>query len=141
MIGPPPPEDEPLDPMIAKFFGIGHVPSEDENVVTGHACSAGEVTGTAKIVLTLDDAHKLEPGDVLVCRMTMPAWTPLFGVAAAVVADSGGPLSHCAIVAREYAIPCVAGTVNGTQVLRDGMLVRVDGTSGVVTVVSAKNRG
>jgi pyruvate,water dikinase len=141
MIGTPPPADQPPDPLIAKFFGIGHVPSDDANVITGHPCSAGSVTGIAKIVRTLDEADKLMPGDVLVCRMTMPAWTPLFGVAAAVVADSGGPLSHCAIVAREYGIPCVAGTVNGTSVLRDGMLIRVDGTTGIVTVVPAKTRG
>ncbi len=140
-IGTPPPEDAPPDPMLTKFFGVGLLPSEDANVITGHPCSSGVVTGIAKIVLTLDDAGKLLPGDVLVCRMTMPAWTPLFGVAAAVVADSGGPLSHCAIVAREYGIPCIAGTVNGTSVLRDGMRVRVDGSTGVATVLSDKTRG
>jgi pyruvate,water dikinase len=73
--------------------------------------------------------------------MTMPAWTPLFGVASAVVADSGGPLSHCAIVAREYGIPCIAGTVNGTAVLKDGMRVRVDGTTGIATVLTDGRRG
>ena len=140
-IGTLPPEDAPPDPMLTKFFGVGLLPSEDANVITGHPCSLGVVTGIAKIVLTLDDADKLLPGDVLVCRMTMPAWTPLFGVAAAVVADSGGPLSHCAIVAREYGIPCIAGTVNGTSVLRDGMRVRVDGSTGVATVLSDKTRG
>ncbi len=141
MIGTPPPDDAPPDPMMAKFFGVGLVPSDDASVITGHACSSGVVTGIAKIVLTLDDADKLQPGDVLVCRMTMPAWTPLFGVASAVVADSGGPLSHCAIVAREYGIPCIAGTVNGTAVLRDGMRVRVDGSTGVATVLTEKSRG
>ena len=71
----------------------------------------------------------------------MPAWTPLFGVASAVVADSGGPLSHCAIVAREYDIPCIAGTVNGTAILKDGLRVRVDGNTGTATVLSDKVRG
>jgi pyruvate,water dikinase len=141
LIGTPPPADAPPDPIVARFFGVGLVPSEDVNVVTGHACSTGVVTGIARVVPTLDDAAKLQPGDILVCRMTMPAWTPLFGVAGAVVADSGGPLSHCAIVAREYGIPCVAGTVNGTEVLRDGMRVRVDGGTGIVTVLSEKTRG
>jgi pyruvate,water dikinase len=141
MIGAPIPEDAPPDPIITKFFGVGQVPSDKEGVVTGHPCSSGVVTGVAKVVRTLDEAGKLEPGDVLVCRMTMPAWTPLFGVAAAVVADSGGPLSHCAIVAREYGIPCVAGTVNGTDVLKDGMRVRVDGAAGMVTVLGDAPRG
>jgi pyruvate,water dikinase len=135
LIGTPPPADVPPDPLVTKFFGFGHVPSEDTNVVTGHPCSRGVVTGPVKVVLTLDEAGKLEPGDILVCRMTMPAWTPLFGVAGGVIADSGGPLSHCAIVAREYGIPCVAGTVNGTQVLRDGMRVRLDGDTGIVNVL------
>jgi len=136
LIGAPPPPDVPLDPLAAKFFGIGIVPSEDRAVVTGHPCSNGVVTGVAKVVLTLDEAGKVNAGDILVCRMTMPAWTPLFGIVGAVVADAGGPLSHCAIVAREYMIPCVAGTVNGTQVLKDGMRVRVDGNTGVVTVLA-----
>jgi len=141
MIGTPPPADAPSDPIVAKFFGVGLVPSVDANVVTGHPCSRGVVTGVAKIIPTLDDAGKLQPGDILVCRMTMPAWTPLFGIAGAVVADSGGPLSHCAIVAREYGIPCVAGTVNGTAVLRDGMRVRVDGGTGIVAVLTERPRG
>jgi len=131
----------PPDPLVTKFFGIGLAPSGDPSMVTGHPCSAGVVTGEAKIVLTLDDADKLNPGDILVCPATMPAWTPLFGVVGAVVTDFGGPLSHCAIVAREYGIPCVAGTVNGTTVIKDGMQVRVDGSTGIVTILGKKARG
>jgi|CXWL01.1.fsa_nt_gi pyruvate,water dikinase len=141
MIGTPPPDDAPPDPLVAKFFGIGLVPSADAHVVTGHACSAGVVTGQAKVVRTLDEAGKINPGDILICRMTMPAWTPLFGVVSAVVADSGGPLSHCAIVAREYGIPCVAGTQNGTSVIKDGMRVLVDGSTGIVTILGEERRG
>ncbi len=65
----------------------------------------------------------------------MPPWTPLFGIAGAVVADSGGVLSHCAIVAREYGIPCVAGTKTGTRVIKDGMTLRVDGAAGIVEIL------
>lgn len=140
-IGAPPPEDAPPNPLLEKFFGLGLVPSADAHVVTGYPSSSGVVTGEAKVVLTLDQADKIKPGDVLVCRMTMPAWTPLFGVAAAVVADSGGPLSHCAIVAREYGIPCVAGTRNGTVTIKDGMRVRVDGSTGIVEILSDRRRG
>jgi pyruvate,water dikinase len=140
-LGTPPPADAPPNPLITKFFGVGMPPSGDPNVVTGHPCSAGTVTGEAKVVLTLEEAGKVNPGDILVCRMTMPAWTPLFGVVAAVVADSGGPLSHCAIVAREYEIPCVAGTANGTAVIKDGMQVRVDGSTGIVTILGKQRRG
>ncbi len=140
-LGTPPPDDVPPNPLVTKFFGVGLPPSEDPSIVTGHPCSKGIVTGEAKVVMTLDEAGKVAPGDILVCRMTMPAWTPLFGVVGAVVADSGGPLSHCAIVAREYEIPCVAGTVNGTAVLKDGMRVRVDGSTGIVTILDNKHRG
>ncbi len=141
MIGTPPPADVEPGPLVTKFFGLGLIASDDAQVITGHPCSTGVVTGVAKVVMTLDQADKINPGDVLVCRMTMPAWTPLFGVVSAVVADSGGPLSHCAIVAREYLIPCVAGTQNGTAVIKDGMRIRVDGGTGIVTILGDKPRG
>ena len=135
MIGAPPPPDAPPDPLVEKFFGMGVVPSEDTGVVVGHGVSAGVTEGIARVVLTLDDAWRLEADEILVCPNTMPAWTPLFGLAGGVVCDSGGPLSHCAIVAREYMIPCVAGTVVGTKAIRDGSRIRVDGGSGRVEIL------
>ena len=134
-IGTPPPADMPPDPLVTRFFGFGAHQDEDPTTVTGYPASSGVVTGVAKVVMTLDEAGKLEPGDILVCRMTMPAWTPLFGVVGAVVSDAGGPLSHCAIVAREYGIPCVAGTQVGTALLEDGMRVRVDGSTGIAQIL------
>ena len=134
-IGTPPPADMPPDPLVTKFFGFGVHQDDDASTVTGYPASSGQVTGVAKVVMTLDEADKLEPGDIMICRMTMPAWTPLFGVVGAVVSDSGGPLSHCAIVAREYGIPCVAGTQVGTSLLKDGMTVRVDGATGIVQIL------
>jgi pyruvate,water dikinase len=77
------------------------------------------------------------PGEVIVTVTTSPPWTPLFGVASAIVTDAGGALSHAAIVAREYGIPAVVGTVNGTARIRDGQLIRVDGTSGTVDLLEA----
>jgi rifampicin phosphotransferase len=74
---------------------------------------------------------------VLVAPWTNPSWTPLFSVAAAVVVDTGGPASHAAIVAREYGIPAVVGTVDGTTVLSDGMVVTVDGATGRVTAAGS----
>ena len=120
--------------MAKLFFGERREASRDPKVITGIGASAGTVTGTARVVRALSEAHKLLPGDVLVCEMTMPAWTPLFASVSAVVADSGGVLSHCAIVAREYRIPCVVGTQNGTQMLKDGQRVTVDGAQGIVRV-------
>ena len=133
-LGTQPPADAPRQATLERFFGFGHEPSGDPKVITGHGASKGVVSGRAKVVRTLAESDKLEPGDVLVCEMTMPSWTPLFSLVSAVVSDSGGVLSHCAIVAREYGIPCVVGTLVGTQRLRDGQVVTVDGARGVVRV-------
>ncbi len=69
---------------------------------------------------------------MLVAPATLPPWTPLFATVAAVVTDAGGILSHCAVVAREYGIPAVVGTGSATTTIRDGQMVEVDGTRGVV---------
>ena len=82
----------------------------------------------------LDEAKALQPGEILVTITTMPAWTPLFGTAAAVVTETGGALSHCAIVAREYGIPAVVGAFGATRAITTGQTISVDGTSGLVTI-------
>jgi len=85
---------------------------------------------------SLAEAGKLQPGDVLVAIATEPPWTPLFATAAAIVTDSGGVLSHSAVVAREYHIPAVVGTGHATGTFHDGQLIEVDGNAGIVRVVS-----
>lgn len=107
----------------------------DDAVVTGMPASAGNVVGTARVILSLDDAHRLQPGEILVTYATAPPWTPLFAIAAAVVTDAGGPLAHCAVVAREYGIPAVVGAGNATTAIRDGATIAVDGASGTVKSV------
>ncbi|MDF2049055.1 PEP-utilizing enzyme [Arthrobacter sp. Cr_A7] len=72
------------------------------------------------------------PGEVLVARVTAPAWTPLFTDAAAVVTDGGNLAAHASLIAREYGIPAVVGTGNATHVLRTGQLVTVDGNAGTI---------
>lgn len=103
-----------------------------EAVLRGLPGSPGIAEGTVKVITNPSEFHKLKQGDILVAPYTTPAWTPLFRLAAGVVVDTGGPLSHAAIVAREYGIPAVMGTGSATKVLRDGMRVRVDGTRGLV---------
>ncbi len=100
--------------------------------LAGIAASAGKARGSARVVMTLDQAAGLQPGEILVTRSTTPLWTPLFAIAAAVVTDGGGILSHCAIVAREYGIPAVVGTKSATHQIRSGSDISVDGTEGVV---------
>ncbi|HEX2032781.1 MAG TPA: PEP-utilizing enzyme, partial [Chloroflexota bacterium] len=101
-------------------------------LVSGAPASPGVAEGRVCIVHGPGAFGKLQPGDVLVAPFTNPAWTSLFPRAAAVVADTGGPMSHAAIVAREYGIPAVLGTGNGTTRLADGQRVRVDGHRGLV---------
>ena len=136
---PPDPEESAGDPLgkgFAKFFGVPPEPSRDPDIIQGLGASPGVIQGTAKVVRTLAEASKLEKGDIMVCEMTMPPWTPLFSIAGAVVADTGGPLSHCAIVSREYKMPCVVGTLFGTSVITDGMILTVDGAKGIVRIDS-----
>jgi len=104
------------------------------DVIKGVACSAGRVTGPARVLLGPDDFHQMRPGDVLVAPITTPAWTPLFALASAVVTDVGGPLSHGSIVAREYGLPSVLGTGVATRRIRSGQIVTVDGGAGTVTL-------
>lgn len=110
--------------------------ASDDGFVRGIAASAGVVTGRARVVLTLDDIDRLTPGDVLVTYATAPPWTPVFAYAAAVVTDAGGALSHCAVVAREYGIPAVVGAQGATSRIRDGALIEVDGTEGVIRLLA-----
>jgi pyruvate,water dikinase len=109
--------------------------NSDTNKVKGSPGSAGVARGTARVIRSLAEAGKLQPGDVLVTVSTEPPWTPLFATAAAVVTDQGGVLSHTAVVAREYRIPAVVGTGNATTTFKDGELIEVDGNAGAVRVV------
>jgi pyruvate,water dikinase len=103
--------------------------------ITGLAVSPGVVEGRARVVLDPLADDPLEPGEVLVCETTDPSWTSLFLVAAGLVIDVGGPLSHGAILARELGVPCVINSRIGTAVLRTGDLLRVDGDAGRVEVL------
>ena len=104
-------------------------------MLRGTAASSGQVTATARVLSGPADFGRMRPGDVLVASITTPAWTSLFTMAAAVVTDVGGPLSHSSIVAREYGIPAVLGTGVATRRISDGARVLVDGDAGTVTLL------
>jgi pyruvate,water dikinase len=104
------------------------------DVITGVGASAGQVSAPARLLHGPDDFGSMRPGEVLVARMTTPAWTPLFAMASGVVTDVGGPLSHSSIVAREYGIPAVLGTGVATQRVSSGQKIKVDGDAGTVTL-------
>ena len=109
---------EPSEPQTVLLRGLGGAP--------------GSASGAARVLTSLADASSLNDGDVLVTHMTSPDWLPLLRRAAAVVTDSGGMTCHAAIVSRELGIPCVVGTGEATRRLRDGEIVTVDATRGLV---------
>ena len=131
----------PTLPPSSKVMGLnmGEVLAADEssqtgNTLKGSGTSAGTVTAPACVLHGPEDFHKMQPGSVLVAGITTPAWTPLFPLAAAVVTDIGGPLSHGSIVAREYGIPAVMGTGVATKRIQNGQMITVDGSAGTVTL-------
>jgi pyruvate,water dikinase len=101
-------------------------------LLTGMGASPGVAYGTARTVHSVDQFSAVRPGDVLICRTTDPAWTPLFAVAAAVVTETGGMLSHAAIVAREHGIPAVLGIADALTRIKTGTALTVDGNRGTV---------
>lgn len=111
-----------------------------KDTVQGISGSPGLAEGPARVIMNVKDFGKLEKGDVLICPYTDPTWTPLFGMASAVVADTGGPLSHAAIVAREYSIPAVLGTKAATTFFEPGEIVIVDGSAGIVMRKNSRTR-
>lgn len=118
---------------------VGHVAAlapavagAPKELLRGLNASPGLAVGAVRLALRLEDADALQPGEILVARMTSPDWVPFMRRAAAIVTDAGGMTSHAAIVSRELGLPCVVGTRQATSVLHDGMLVTVDATAGTV---------
>lgn len=115
---------------------ISEILATDEETIKGISGSVGKATGKVCVIKGTDEFDKLEEGEILVCSYTDPEWTPLFTLAAGVVVDTGGSLSHAAIVAREYHIPAILATGNATKRLQDGDMVMLDGTKGIVTILN-----
>ncbi len=100
----------------------------------GFAVSPGRVTAPASVILSPEEFDQMEPGTILVCPTTTPAWTPLFSQARGLVTDIGGILAHGSIVAREFGMPAVMGTGNATQRIVSGQQITVDGSAGTVAL-------
>ncbi|MGY1620729.1 PEP-utilizing enzyme [Geodermatophilus sp. SYSU D00965] len=117
---------------IQAWLGQGTTSSD---AISGIPGSPGVVEGPVRVLRSEKDLGDLQPGEVLVCPITAPSWASAFSVAAGVVTDIGGMMSHAAIVCREYGLPAVVGTGFATTSLRTGQRVRVDGDAGVVTTL------
>ncbi len=141
---PPPPDPSGLPPAparvmraigiaIGSLFGSSEAEHE-EHLLRGLGASGGAYEGPARRVAGPDEFDRIVQGDVLVTEATTEAFNILLPLLGAIVTDSGGLLSHSAIVAREYGIPGVVGTREATERIADGTLVRVDGDAGEVKI-------
>ncbi len=135
-VGAPPPETAASDAVTNRFWGGPSLRSDRPDELRGSAASGGIARGPARVLASLLEASRLKPGDVLVTRTTMPPWTPLFAVASAVVTETGGILSHAAVTAREYGLPAVLNVQQATHLIKDGQVLEVDGSKGIVRILN-----
>lgn len=121
--------------LVSTGESIFAAAEEVDGALVGVPVSAGVYEGRARILHSPEESFRLEKGDILVTRGTNPAWTPMFINLGAIVMESGGPISHGAVVAREYGIPAVVGVGEATNLIREGQMVRVNGESGQVALL------
>ena len=132
-----PPGTIPLEAseIEAVSFKETQIKNDDgSDVMRGFAVSSGSITAKASVVLGPADFDKMVPGSILVSPLTTPAWTQLFAHAVGLVTDVGSILAHGSIVAREYGIPAVLGVGNGTQRIKHGQKITIDGDTGIVVI-------
>jgi rifampicin phosphotransferase len=145
VVPPPPPSFDAL-PKEARFAANGVLwaleqvfaaqqsgrKQDNSGRIRGIAASKGRYTGKVRVIRDESEFDRIQPGEVLVCPITSPVWSMLFPSIGALITDSGGMLSHSAIIAREYRIPAIVATGNATELLQDGQIVIVDGDKGIV---------
>jgi len=103
-----------------------------ENCLVGIPCSSGSVTGKVKLIKDINDSNRIEKGDILITKFTDPAWTPLFSLISGVITETGGVLSHAAVISREYGIPAVLAVKNVLNKVKDGDEITIDGNTGKI---------
>jgi pyruvate,water dikinase len=121
-----------------KRFVMGSRRDRGRDFLRGAPVSPGRATGPARILSSTADLSRLKTGDIVVTRAATPEWTPTFAIAAALVTDTGGPLSHSSIIAREFGIPAVMGAASATQRIVEGQFITVDGGEGLIRLHSSK---
>ena len=105
-------------------------------MLRGTSACGGSITAPAAVLADVRDAHHLHRGDVLVTRQTDPGWAPVFCLISGLVIERGGMLSHGAIIAREFGLPCVVGIKDATRRIEHGALVTVDGDRGTCSIAA-----
>ncbi len=121
--------------FLAKTLPDSQPGTDGGNRFSGVGCSPGVAVGTARLIRSLEDSDRLQRGEILVTRFTDPGWTPIFHLLGGVVTETGGVLSHAAVISREYGIPAILNLAGATQRIRDGQRLRIDGSSGIVEVL------
>ena len=129
-IGKPPPA-----PIAVDRFDGARFASTEADVLRGTGASSGIVRGPARVVLTSVEFDRIMPGDIIVCPSSNPSWVPVFTIAGGLVTNTGGVLSHAAVVAREFGLPAVVGVANATITIRDGQQLEIDGVAGTVRLL------
>ncbi|OYZ24549.1 MAG: hypothetical protein B7Y39_01165 [Bdellovibrio sp. 28-41-41] len=125
------PNEVGLGALVAKT-----IIADNQKSLSGLACSPGIVRGTVRVLKSIQDSHTLLKGEIMVVPYTDPGWTPLFGLTSGVITETGGLLSHAALIAREYSIPAVLNIPDATEKLKTGMQIELDGSSGRVLILS-----
>lgn len=121
---------------LADWSAVQEITEPDSiTELKGFAGSPGIVEGIARVCRSADEIRQLQEGEILVAPTTSPSWAPAFATIGACITDVGGIMSHAAIVCREYGMPAIVGTGHATKVIKSGMKLRVDGSSGVVTII------
>jgi pyruvate,water dikinase len=125
----------PSEDVIIVKLVVGEMPKVKPELkadIYGVCGAPGIAEGPARVIMTYDELKEVQPGEILVCPGTNPAWTPVFGIVKAVIADRGGTLSHTAIVGREYGVPTIVNSFEGTGKIKTGMRIKVDATKGAI---------
>jgi len=123
------------DPTLSVSTQMPIVREELKADLYGAAAAPGVVEGVARVLMGADQLSELKEGEILVAPGTSAAWTVAFSFIKGLITDGGGALSHPVIMAREYGIPCVAGCLEGTQKIKTGQKVKIDGDLGVVYIL------
>jgi len=138
------PPEVVTEPFTVMLWGItsdsvnawlGGGPGDSGGAIKGFAASPGVAEGPARVIFSADQINEIQDGEILVAPLTAPSWAPIFGKIGATVTDTGGMMSHAAIVCREYGLPAVTGTGFATSSIRTGQRIRVDGSNGTVTLL------
>jgi phosphohistidine swiveling domain-containing protein len=128
----------PSGDAIAIKIVVGEMPQPKPELkadLWGICGCPGKAEGTARVVIIYDDLKKVQPGDILVCPSTNPSWTPVFGFVAGVITDTGGTLCHAAIIGREYGVPTIVNTQQGTSKIKTGQQVKIDAANGAIYIL------